>query len=326
MNTSIASALMFLKNNQSISLCSLSMHFLMGYIVISSLISTVPIATKTVARVVLLTGWVIIIFVPTILMVYPLSNQSAFGTFSGEKGKIIFIDYGDNASGGIIYVMNADGSGQTRLTIAGDSDNKDYRSEWSPDGTKIAFASYRDGNFEIYVMNADGSGQTNISNNPAYDLGPEWSPDGTKIAFFSQRDNDNDEIYVMNADGSGQTRLTIAGDADDFGPEWSPDGTKIAFASNRDTTTHHEIYVMNADGSGQTRLTNSSADESWSSWSPDGTKIAFESVIYEDGSIYVMNAADGSNQTRLTTNSTMDESNPKWSPDGTKIAFDSHVE
>ena len=70
----------------------------------------------------------------------------------------------------------------------------------------IAFASNRDGNFEIYVMNPDGSGQTNITNNPASDNYPAWSPDGSKIAFSSDRDG-NAEIYVMNADGSGVRRV-----------------------------------------------------------------------------------------------------------------------
>jgi Tol biopolymer transport system component len=279
-------------------------------------------AKKAMASSALLIGWVIFILAPSNFLVYSLSNQSAFGTFLGGNGKIVFIHYADNQSSGIIYAINVDGSNQTRLSTD-DANNKDYRPDWSPDGTKIAFTSYRDGNFDIYVMNADGSGQTNISNNPADDFGPDWSPDGTKIAFTSYRDNDNNEIYVMNAaDGSNQTRLSTDDDADDFGPDWSPDGTKIVFASNRYVITHHDIYVMNADGSGQTVLTNSTKDETWPSWSPDGTNIAFESDQDGNDNIYTMNAADGSNQTRLT-NSTADDSNPRWSPDGTKIAFDS---
>ncbi len=93
--------------------------------------------------------------------------------------------------------MNADGLGQTRLTTnpAGDGEPA-----WSPDGTKIAFTSDRDGNSQIYVMNAaDGSGQTNLTNNAAFIVGtPAWSPDGTKIAFTNTRDG-NVEVYVMNA-------------------------------------------------------------------------------------------------------------------------------
>ena len=80
-----------------------------------------------------------------------------------------------HASKGIrkVYVMDADGSGQTRLT---DTDSVDFGATWSPDGAKIAFVSRRDGASEIYVMNADGSGQTNITNHPASDRDPSWGP------------------------------------------------------------------------------------------------------------------------------------------------------
>jgi Tol biopolymer transport system component len=73
-----------------------------------------------------------------------------------------------------IYVMNADGSGQTNLT---NHPALDMDPSWSPDGTRIAFSSTRDdGNGEIYVMNADGSGQTRLTNNPAPDWYPSWGP------------------------------------------------------------------------------------------------------------------------------------------------------
>ncbi len=59
-----------------------------------------------------------------------------------------------------IYVMNADGSGQMRLTR---DPEEDLSPSWSPDGTQIAFQSNRDGNPDIYVMNADGIGITNLT-------------------------------------------------------------------------------------------------------------------------------------------------------------------
>jgi Tol biopolymer transport system component len=216
-----------------------------------------------------------------------------------------------------IYVMNADGTGQTRLT---NNDDDDLFPGWSPDGTKIVFSSDRDGIAQIYVMNADGTGQTRLTNNAGYDVAPVWSPDGAKIVFSSDRDGNN-EIYVMNADGTGQTRLTTNNEEDLFSA-WSPDGAKIAFVSNRDG--NDGIYVMNSDGTGQTRITNNAGSFGTPAWSPDGTKITFGSIRDGNLDIYVM-SADGTGQIRLTDNLARDVLSA-WSPDGTKIAFSSDRE
>src|SRR5678815_4458496 len=117
--------------------------------------------------------------------------------------------------------MNADGTGQTRITPFADVNTQDPA--WSPNGSKIAFTRNPhddDGNVEIYVINADGTGQTNLTNNPALDITAAWSPDGSKLAFVSSRDGNN-EIYVMNADGTDQTRLTNNSAADQE-PAWTP--------------------------------------------------------------------------------------------------------
>ena len=81
-----------------------------------------------------------------------------------------------------IYLMNADGSDQVRLT---DNPAEDFLAAWSPDGTRIAFTSRRDENAEIYVMDADGSNLTRLTNNSDDDIRPAWSPDGELIAFTS---------------------------------------------------------------------------------------------------------------------------------------------
>jgi hypothetical protein len=213
-----------------------------------------------------------------------------------------------------IYVMNADGSNQTRLTNNAALDNDP---SFSPDGTRIAFTSNRDGGADIYVMNADGSNQTNLTNNGVVDAQPTFSPDGSKIAFTSTRDG-NTEIYVMNADGSNQTRLTNNA-ASDVEPSFSPDGSRITFRSSRDG--NQEIYVMNADGTNQTNLTNNASLDVQPTFSPDGSRIAFISDRDGNIEIYVMNA-DGTNQTNLTNNPPVNFE-PTFSPDGSKIAFTS---
>ena len=234
-----------------------------------------------------------------------------------------------------IYVMDADGRNQRRLTNNPASDSSP---SWSPDGKQIAFVSDRDEHVnirgfptsEIYVMDADGRNPQNLTNHPSSDRSPSWSPGGKRIAFQSDRDNDRDhniEIYVMDADGGNLGRLTnnLTEDED---PAWSPDGERIAFSARREGHVEHnldltyEIYVMDADGGNEQRLTENRNNDWNPSWSPDGNRIAFEADRKGDFvsfDIYVMDV-DGGNPQKLTNHRDWDGS-PSWSPDGERIVF-----
>lgn len=147
----------------------------------------------------------------------PLTGTAGNATpvWSPDGTEIAFVSHrdGDNE----IFVMNADGTGETRVTSNSVPD--DYP-DWSPDGTQLVFQRTRaSGDEEIYRMGADGSGITRITNHLGDDLMPVWSPNAAKIAFVC---NDGDaEICTMNSDGTVRQQVT-ANTLDDYFPDWEP--------------------------------------------------------------------------------------------------------
>jgi TolB protein len=121
-------------------------------------------------------------------------------------------------------------------------------SEWSPDGTRIAYCHQTNtaNRFDIYVMNADGSGQRRLTATPGDDNPGAWSPDGTRLAFSSQRDG-NYDVFVMNIDGSNVHQLT-SDPCPEAAAAWLKDG-RIVFARAVDQGPLPDWFVMNADGS-----------------------------------------------------------------------------
>jgi Tol biopolymer transport system component len=266
-----------------------------------------------------------------------IGKDSGDPSWSPNGQKIVFYsDRGNKIKNSLeifetdIYIMNADGNHQIKLT---NMPGIAAQPMFSPDGTKILFSySLSSGgdppnliSSAFYVMDSDGSGLKTISNRKG-DSDPTWSPDGSKIAFSSNTANST-QIFIMNADGSNRLQLTNY-EYSNSKPAWSPDGKKIAFISAqiRNEGRADQICIMNTDGSNLINLTKSPPHNfnDDPAWSPDGTKIVFTSLNDNDSNfqIYIINA-DGTNQIRLTNDLYID-TEPQWSPDGTKITFESY--
>jgi len=244
--------------------------------------------------------------------------QRANEAFPTKDGEIIFDSSGPPYPRTVIATINSDGTSLATIPIRPGHNNN--FPAFSPDGTKIAFASSQ-GQLKLYVMEADGSGLRRLTNTPSttYESDPAWSPDGKRIAFRRGRG----DIYTIKVDGTGLRQLTDSKEANEVEPAWSPDGEKIAFTKYVITDDprrfHVDIYTMNAaDGSQQSNLTQTlQAQATGPDWSPDGKKIAFSSA----SDIFLMKAS-GTGHTNLTNNPANDEY-PTWSPDGKRIAFSS---
>jgi len=246
------------------------------------------------------------------------------------NGKIAFTS--DRDGNPEIYLMNADGTNQTRLT---NNSIVDDHPMWSPDGTKLAFVSQRTtGGFAISQMKPDGRDRVEITplnqfvNTPpsgVFGFSMSWSPDGRKIAFQDPRYND---IFVVDVetgvrqnltnDGGGQTHLY------DYHPAWSPDGSTILYATPLHNGLCPNLWLMNPDGTNRRLLSAGFCPAYSPSWSPDGENIVFVQLNGEwvESELRIANS-DGTN-VRIFDGGFPDLNNrdyPRWSPDGRKIAF-----
>ncbi len=220
-----------------------------------------------------------------------------------------------------VFVMNQDGTDQTRITF---NDRTDQQPDISPDGRQIVWASSRitdtnpEGDLEIFVMDADGGKVRQLTFNAAGESWPRWSPNGRQIAFQSNV-NGNVETFLIDEDGHNRTRVT---DYPATFPEWSPNGKRLSIARDGD------IYLIELDGTVTAQLTDHPATDQMASWSPNGQQIAFMSMRDGYCSVYVM-GLDEEVPTNLTLkpdgipNNQFCSRAPVWSRNGQQIYFSS---
>lgn len=262
-------------------------------------------------------------------------DEAATPTASGsgvEAGRIVFVSTRDDAarcaaeleSGADdrcnreIYVMNADGSEQRRLTRTAASE---WSPRWSPDGTSIAFGrGALGGTFTSFAMRADGTQQRRLALPRGGAFG-DWSPDGEELVYV-----DRGGLWVAGTDGRDARRLVAHDQREGFivSSAWSPDGTQIAF--ERAGGAYGEvgvIWLTNVDGSEARPLTAVDETAREPAWSPDRRRIAYACHSKASGELElcVMNA-DGSDRHAITRTGTSGSvESPTWSPDGTRIAY-----
>jgi Tol biopolymer transport system component len=208
------------------------------------------------------------------------SRSAALPDWSPDGSRIAFQS---NRSGDFgIWLMNADGSGQVRLT--GRAGFGDFYPSWSPDGRRLLYSHCAEAlgmgfffDCAIAVIDADaGNRETLLGSGHWLYSRPQFSPDGHQIAFSSDRGGFQGAIWVMNADGSSPRRITKPR-LRAFWPDWAPSGDRILFADHC-CVKHSNIYTVRPDGSDLQRITGlkaSSLDAAFAGYSPDGTRVTF---------------------------------------------------
>ncbi len=212
-----------------------------------------------------------------------------------------------------IYVQKIGGTTVTQLT---NDPAKDIMPTFSPDGSQIAFASDRSGNWDIYIMDVSGGKATQITNGPTHDLHPSFSPDGRKMVYCSYGSKSGQwELVVIDVANPAQRQIIGNG----LFPQWSPSGDRILFQRSRERGTRwFSVWTIDyVDGEARRATEIIAANNAAAitpSWSPDGSHIAFSTVMNPDASATTggdkpvladvwLVALDGSGRANLTNNS-----------------------
>jgi Tol biopolymer transport system component len=182
----------------------------------------------------------------------PISNDFLLGgpgsltdTSWSPDGSRLLVHSSVEGRGGRIYLLEL--STDSLQRFAENSSNP----VWSPDGSHVAFVSYRPeapGNADVFVSNADGSEPSAIIDTGSDDYYPEWSPDGRRIAFTSRAHGGDEDVYVAGVSGGGLRNLTADSSGSDSTYGWTSSGT-ILFLSDRSRTGGTFLYFMHPDGS-----------------------------------------------------------------------------
>jgi len=191
--------------------------------------------------------------------------------------------------------------------------------EVSPDGTRIAFLSDRNGGQDVFTITAAGANEIQVTQVKADISGLSWSPDGAQIRFAVFDGKATTRIYSINPGGTNQTQI---GQVPGQGAEISPDGKRAIYNSSGSWTST-KLFVSNLDGSAARQITDGSSIAWNRRWSPDGQSIAFTGKDSTGNLQVFLMKADGAGLKQLTSASPAEGKPqvPAWSPDGRQIAM-----
>ena len=169
--------------------------------------------------------------------------------------------------------------GEMPLTRLTSGDWNDITPAISPDGSRLAFASNRDGFYDLYLLDLQSGGVQRLTQTEQFDSSPTWSPDLAWIAYTTYV-NDNLEIAFYSLTDPAQGQILLTDDpASDHSPVWAPNGRQIAFVSDRSGDS--EVWLADLDIKDDSRFTDLSnspqSAESHPAWNADGSRLVWAS-------------------------------------------------
>jgi TolB protein len=193
-------------------------------------------------------------------------GENSLPAWSPDGKRIAFVTTRHGEGNSEIYVMNADGSNQVRLTNHPEIDTSPT---WSPSGTHIAFVSGRTGRPQLYVVGTDGLGLQQLTSESWADR-PTWSPAPYNEIAFAAQAGAGFEIKIMDFQTRRVTQLTGLknGEGSNESPAFSPNGRHIAFTSTR--AGKEQIFTMTRDGRDVRQITRqgNNRQANWSTAPP----------------------------------------------------------
>jgi TolB protein len=212
-----------------------------------------------------------------------------------------------------LYVVDYDGANLLRMTA---NRQLNLCPAWSPDGSEIAFTSYRSGQQGLYGLDTSTGQVRKIIEMDGLNYGADWHPGGEELILALSRVG-NPEIYRIRPDGTIIKRLTVSA-AIEISPSWAPGGRDVVFTSDRTGTP--QLYIIDSDGAGRRRVTFEGRYNESASWSPSGDKIVYATREGNFTQIVLMNAT-GEDRRILTDLTWKNCEDPSWAPDGRHLVF-----
>lgn len=231
--------------------------------------------------------------------------------------------------GQIVFHSNFDGDNEiyllTKDSLEKLTDNSwdDEHPVWSPDGTRIAYASNPKGHYDIHVMEADGTGITALTSFSSDEINPAWYPDGKSIAYSREVKKilrKKFSLYKVDLTTKFSQKLIPRYNKNHALPHISPSDPFVTFTAKRIRGWDSAMYNWKTK---KVKFLDRGGKSCRARFSKDGKRLAYVSSSADGkGDIWIMDP-DGSHKKRLTERDETYDYFPSWSPDGRYIVFNS---